>query len=157
MTDLAAVLAATPICRDLSEPEVQRIAAEGRIEHWASGSTMLEEGTTGPRLVILLEGRVDVLKRDKGGHEHPIASLGPGSVMGEVSLLLQSARSATVRASEPLTVFAMERPVFQEMIDEGDLGALDRRPPEAGRVLEGTERAAVALGFLRLRFRRCCC
>lgn len=121
---LADVLLATPLCRDLTRDEVLRIVQEGRVERWPAGATVMEEGSAGPRLVILLEGRVAILKSDDQGGQHLLVELGPGSVLGEVSLLLESTRTATARALEPLRVFAMERAGFQAMIDEGDPAAL---------------------------------
>lgn len=124
MNDVAPTLAATPLCRDLSADEVARIADEGRIEHWPEGSIVLEEGDAGQRLVIVLDGHASVVKRDRSGAEHEIARLGPGAVLGEMGLLLERTRSATVRALLPLRVFAMDRDVFREMVDAGDPAAL---------------------------------
>lgn len=121
---LADVLAVTPICRGLTRDEVLRIADEGRVEHWPAGSTVIEEGSIGLRLVILLEGRVSILKSGTDGAEHELTELGPGGVIGEVSLLLQTPRTATARAIEPLRLFAMERQQFQEMVECGDIAAL---------------------------------
>jgi CRP/FNR family cyclic AMP-dependent transcriptional regulator len=122
--ELVDVLARTPLCRDLSREEVVRFAEEGRVEHWPPGSLVLEEGTLGPRLIVLLDGRVRVTKHDGGGAEHVIAELGPGAVLGEISLLLQVPHAATVRAITELRVLAVERVTFEEMVAAGDLAAL---------------------------------
>jgi len=93
-------------------------------EHWPEGSVVMEEGTQGPRVVVLLDGRVQIFKRGDDGQERKIAEVGPGGVLGEVSLLHDRPRSATVRAAEPLRVFAMDRSTFQEMVEDGDPAAL---------------------------------
>lgn len=146
---LADVLALTPICRELTRDEVLRIADEGRVEYWPAGSTVIEEGSVGPRLVILLEGRVEILKVDTEGTQHQLTELGAGGVLGEVSLLLQSPRTATARALEPLQVFAMERQQFQEMVESGDIAALKMgfalARALAGRITEQNRRVVELL------------
>jgi CRP-like cAMP-binding protein len=73
---------------------------------------------------VLLEGRVLVVKRDADGRDQTIAEVGPGGVLGEMSLLHEQPRSATVRAAQPLRVFAMDRGTFLEMVEDGDPAAL---------------------------------
>ena len=122
--DLADILAATPLCRQLSPDEVLRISEAGRIEYWPEGSLVLEEGTHGPRMIVVLEGHVQVRKRDRAGSEHVLDELGPGAVLGEMSLLLQQPRSATVLAETALRVFAIEQSVFLDLAAQGDPAAL---------------------------------
>jgi len=122
--DLPSQLGATALCQGLTRSELVRVAESGRVEHWPEGSVVMEEGTQGPRVVVLLDGRVQILKRSDDGRERKIAEVGPGGVLGEVGLLHDRPRSATVRASEPLRVFAMDRSTFQEMVEDGDPAAL---------------------------------
>jgi CRP-like cAMP-binding protein len=116
-------LAKTPMFRDLSEDEVTRIVDVGRVEYWQEGKLVLEEGSSGPRMMVLLEGTVEILRRDPTGVQRQIAELGPGEILGEMSLLLDMSRTATVRAKTALRVFAMDRAAFQDLIDAGDPAA----------------------------------
>jgi CRP/FNR family cyclic AMP-dependent transcriptional regulator len=149
MADLADVLASTPLCRDLTRDEVERIADEGRVERWAAGSLVLEEGSVGPRIVVLLEGKVSISKRDANGQDHVIAEMGPGAVLGEMSLLLHQPHSATVRALDALRLFAMERSAFEEMVAGGDPAAL-KMGVALGRAVAGrlTEQNGRIVGLL---------
>ena len=122
--EIVRALAATPLCSGLDDDELHRLAGEGRVEHWAEGAVVMEEGAVGPRLVVLLSGEVEVLKRDGDGAERVLARVGPGAVLGEMSLLLESPRTATVRAVSPLRVFAMDHTAFQAMVADGDPAAL---------------------------------
>jgi len=124
MDDLARLLGATALCRGLSRAELLRVAEAGRVERWPRGATVMEEGAQGPRVVVLLEGRVDVVKRDADGQDRVLAEVGAGGVLGEMALLHDEPRSATVRAAESLRVFAIDRHTFQEMIEDGDPAAL---------------------------------
>lgn len=64
----------------------------------AAGSVLFEEGDPADGVAAILEGRVEVLKQGR-----ILATLGPGSVLGELSLFVPSAsRTATARASTPV-------------------------------------------------------
>jgi len=67
----------------------------------AAGTVLLAEGTTSGRIYILAEGALEVARGDT-----QIAVVSePGSIFGEMSLLLESAHTATVRAATPALVY----------------------------------------------------
>jgi len=125
MTDeILSALHQTELLQPLSADEVGRLAEVGRIEYWQEDALVLEEGATGPRMMVILDGQVEVLRRDNGGVQRAIARLGPGDVLGEMSLLLELPRTATVRALSDLKVFAMDRQAFLEMVELSDPSVL---------------------------------
>ena len=120
----ASMLADLPLFRGFDDDEIDRIALAGRVERWSSGSLVMEEGDAGPRLIVILEGRVAVLKSDGAGGEHVLSEVAAGSVLGEMSLLTGAPRNASVRAVDSLRVFAMDRTVFDGMVADGDPAAM---------------------------------
>jgi CRP-like cAMP-binding protein len=68
------------------------------------GTILLSEGETSGRLYILARGSLEVLR---GDIRVAVASE-PGSVFGEMSVLLKRPHTATVRATSPVTVFVFE-------------------------------------------------
>jgi CRP-like cAMP-binding protein len=63
-----------------------------------AGSTLFEEGDPFDGVAVVIEGDVEVLK-----HGRVLATLGPGSLLGELSVFVPSAsRTATARAASPL-------------------------------------------------------
>ena len=63
-----------------------------------AGSTLFEEGDAADGVASIVEGTVEILKRGR-----VLATLGPGTVVGELSMFVPSAtRSATARASTPV-------------------------------------------------------
>lgn len=150
MTDAAETLRDIPLFAGLPEADLERIAEVGRIEYWQEGALILEEGAIGPRMMVILTGRVEVLRRDRGGVQRSIAELGEREILGEMSLLLDLPRTATVRAAADLKVFAMDRAAFLELVEAGDsaclkLGfALSR--VLAGRLIKLNDRVADLLG-----------
>jgi CRP/FNR family transcriptional regulator, cyclic AMP receptor protein len=68
------------------------------------GTVLLSEGETSGRLYVLAEGAVEVLRGDT-----QVAVVDePGSVFGEMSVLLKRPHTATVRAATPITVFVFD-------------------------------------------------
>jgi CRP-like cAMP-binding protein len=74
------------------------------VQQFAPGTVLLSEGETSGRLYVLAEGSVEVLRGDT-----PVAVIGdPGSVFGEMSVLLSRPHTATVRAASPVGAFVFE-------------------------------------------------
>lgn len=77
------------------DADLDQLDAETSRRDAAAGSTLFEEGDPADGLYAVLEGRVEVASRGR-----VLATLGPGSVLGELSVFLPSAtRTATARAS----------------------------------------------------------
>jgi hypothetical protein len=77
---------------------MDQLLRETTMSDAAAGSTLFEEGDPADGVAAILEGRVEVLK-----HGRSLATLGPGSVLGELSVFVPSAsRTATARAISPV-------------------------------------------------------
>ncbi len=74
--------------------------------------TIVEEGLPGDYMYIVREGRVKVTKRSEDGREKIMDYLGPGDFFGEMTLLDQAPRSASVETLEPVRLFALSRNDF---------------------------------------------
>jgi CRP-like cAMP-binding protein len=77
------------------DEDMAQLSRETTMSDAAAGSTLFEEGDPTDGVAAILEGTVEVLK-----HGRILATLGPGSVLGELSVFLPAAsRTATARAS----------------------------------------------------------
>ena len=93
--DLIERLRAVPFFRDLPADTLAAIADELELETHPVGTMVFREGDAADAMYLVEGGQVDVVD-----HQHaPIASLGPGSFVGEIALLLGEPRSAGLRAS----------------------------------------------------------
>ena len=73
-------------------------------QDFAPGTILLSEGDTSGKLYVLAEGTVEVLRGDT-----PVAIVGgPGSIFGEMSVLLNRPHTATVRAASQVSAFVFD-------------------------------------------------
>lgn len=115
MTSRVEYLQRVPLLRDLEERELAGVAARSREEVFLPGTDIVEIGEPGDRLYIILGGSAQVLYPGGSG-EFELARLGPGDFFGEMALLNDSPRSATVRAVKPVRSLVLERDDFRELV-----------------------------------------
>src|SRR5262245_61780135 len=111
------------LCRTLAPQELAAMAAIASTRVVDAGGELFREGDAGDGLYLVVEGEVSVVKRGAGG-EHALAKLGPGGVLGEMSLITADARSATGRALTRSTVLHLPATEFRALLDAGSLAAL---------------------------------
>jgi len=80
--------------------------------------SLCKEGEAGDELFFLLRGAVEVLKEDTGGQERPLGTIKAPAILGHMSLVDRSARSATCRAMGPVVVATLDRAGFDALFDE---------------------------------------
>ena len=101
----------------LSQEEREMLAAKARLIELGPMERITIQGQPGSSLFILFEGNLEVLVRQKDGHDIHVASLQKGAVFGEISFLTGAERSSTVRALEKATVIELHsnhlRPIIQ--------------------------------------------
>jgi NADH:quinone reductase (non-electrogenic) len=86
-----------------------------RREYFEPGQVIFREGDRGDWLYVVTEGEVEVLRTVPGLGEQPVRRLGPGECFGEIALVSDLPRSATVRAVSASNVLAVDREAFQAM------------------------------------------
>jgi CRP-like cAMP-binding protein/Zn-dependent protease len=99
-------------CFALLEPdELAEVLRAGEWRRIAPGETVIEEGEAGDAFYAVGSGQFDVLE---GGER--IATLGPGDFFGEVALLLDVPRTATIVARTPARVYRLDRDGFDRLV-----------------------------------------
>ena len=116
-------LRATTLCRLLAPAEVDAIAAIVEERRFTAGQELFHEGEPGDGVYLVVSGEVDVVKGGKGA-ERSLARLGPGGVLGEMSLLTNDTRSATGRARAETMTLRIPAARFRGLLGEGSGAAL---------------------------------
>lgn len=100
-------------------PEARaRVAACCREERYEFGDVVVQEGAPGDAYFILIEGRARVYKRGDDGQEIPLNVLRPGDEFGEMALIEEGVRTASVRCSSSVRLFRLDRVDFHRILSE---------------------------------------
>jgi CRP-like cAMP-binding protein len=111
--DLDQQLASVPLLAGL-EPKVrQRLAKIGKRRTYQAEEIVVREGTTGTALYIVLSGKARVEREEK-----TIAELGTGDFFGELALIEEHPRTATVVASEQTECLLFVAWEFTSLLEE---------------------------------------
>ena len=97
--------------RDISPSMIQKLWNRFSIEELPQGTTIIKEGETGDKFYAIVEGEVVVLKEEK-----EVATLGPGKYFGEIALLKEIPRTATVVSKIPIKLISLKKQDFIEII-----------------------------------------
>lgn len=102
--------------KDLSDQEILLVANACHEERHSSGDILFLEGSAADRCYIVLEGRVEVWKDYNEAKPSLLGVHGPGHFFGELALLDELPRSATVVARENARVLFLYREDFRNLI-----------------------------------------
>lgn len=100
---------------NLAAADIDVIAAACEERMLLTGEDLFSEGDNGDSLWIIQSGRVDVYKNIRGDIDRTLASLGAGDVIGEMSFIDQSRRSAGARTAEASEFLVLTRTAFQNV------------------------------------------
>ncbi|MGA7979441.1 MAG: cation:proton antiporter [Chromatiaceae bacterium] len=102
-------IAELPLLRGLSASSLARIAERAAVVGYLLGDTIIGQDERGDALYVLVRGRATVSRRGQGAAETVVAHLEPGDFFGEIALLEDQVRTATVRASQPCILVRITR------------------------------------------------
>jgi CRP-like cAMP-binding protein len=145
----AALLATVPFFALLDEEERATLAAQVEVVQHPKGHVLFTVGDPGDSLYIIRTGTVEVFVRNDTGHRIVLETAGPRDFFGEMSLLDDAPRSATVRALSDAKILALSRSDFLNVM---------RRSPDVAmavvqeltRRLRDTDEQASSLSFQRV-------
>ncbi len=112
-----------PLFSACSTKDLEKIAKAGDEVVMPTGSLIVDQGQTGREAFVIIAGTAIVKRNGK-----KVANLGPGSVVGELSLLDHGPRTATVVAETDVTLFVISQRHFLGVID--DVPALAHKLPK---------------------------
>ncbi len=106
-----ALLRGVPIFAPLSLTVIEQIATDVERVSFAAGSDVMRQGDPGECYFLIEDGTVEIIHDGSS-----IATLGPGDGFGEIALLREVPRTATVRATTALELLRLQRAAFLEAV-----------------------------------------
>jgi CRP-like cAMP-binding protein len=146
-----AKLPTLPLFSALAPELLTRLLKAVRVEEISGGNEIVRQGDVGSEAFVVARGLLRVVRRE-GGDETLLAQLGPGAIFGEMALISEAPRSASVIALEPTQLLVLdraelERAAMQEKALAQELSAFCRARMQANlarhaRVLSGLSSSA---------------
>src|SRR5438034_10392887 len=105
------LLARVPLFSSLSKRHLKNVAELTKEERFAEKETIAEEGQPGDDFYVLVEGEARVVRRGR-----TINRLMPGDFFGEIALLDEGPRTATIIAETPVSLLSLNRKPFHAVL-----------------------------------------
>lgn len=102
-------LARCHICRYIQKDHLQAFMDSGTMRMLQAGMRLFDEGQPGESMFAILSGGISIKKRGKDGQEETLTSLGPGEIVGEMSMVDRQPRSAGAVVFADATLFELNR------------------------------------------------
>jgi len=113
------LLRKVPMFASASKQELGRIAAIAKQEEYPQGATLVHEGTHDDGFFIVLQGEVDVRRRAR-----LLWTLRRGDFFGEIGLIANSPRTASVTTGTPVEALRVDGKDFKKLLSESPTLAL---------------------------------
>lgn len=128
------VLAGVPLFSGLSKKELAEIARNVTEVEFVRGEFLMHEGEVGLEAFVILDGTVSVRRKGR-----KLAEATAGAVLGEMSIITDHRRNATVKAETFVTALLMSRREFNAVLDEHPQVAVKILRSVATRLAESVE------------------
>lgn len=141
MNTILDFLRRVPLFTGLPEEDLERLCRMMAEVSLAAGEELFAEGDPGDRAYIIVSGELEVIKAT-GGRPILLSVRGAGDVIGEMAILEDAPRNATVRARSAVLLYAIDHQHFEDLLATS---------PTASRVLLNTVLARFRSTSLLLR------
>ncbi len=106
-----------PIFQNVENGLLEEIASLFVTESYPADRVVVREGTPGNRFYLIAHGQVSVVKKDIDGKPKTVGVLEDGDYFGEIALIKNIPRSATIRTMTPCVMLSLHRDIFQNLLD----------------------------------------
>ncbi|HEB90344.1 MAG TPA: Crp/Fnr family transcriptional regulator [Deltaproteobacteria bacterium] len=139
--DVVDSLRTIPLFRRVSEGDLEELASHLIERRFPKNATVVEEGLPGDYMYVIREGRAKVTKASEDGREKIMNFLEAGAFFGDMALLGDETRSASVKTLEESTLLALSRRDFIDLLRQSPDMALAVIEELANRLRETNEQA----------------
>lgn len=118
----------------LSPKGLADATSRSRAVSFTAGQTIVEQGAAADCMYVVRSGEVEVLRRRPDGRQRVIATLGAGDHFGEIGLIKELRRTASVRARTGVELLELPLDAFRAIIESSEPVAGDMRGVVEGRL-----------------------
>jgi len=118
MIDIANLILLSSLGAELSEDEAQALSALMSPRELADGDYLISEGTVDDSLHVVVEGKLEVVKKTAGDEEASLAILRQGDLAGELSFIDGHEHTVGLRALTHSQVLSLKREEFERIVDD---------------------------------------
>ncbi len=104
--------------------EIEELIANSQVRAYESGTVLCRENAVEDRFYMILEGEVEVTKVINNSEARMLKTLGPGDFFGEMALIHNAPRAATVTAKSPLTTLELDKAGFDRVLNNSSSVAM---------------------------------
>ncbi len=140
----AELLRKLPLFSELDGLQIQQVAAQLQEQNLEAETVFIRQGEIGEEFYVIESGRVQVFVTENG-QEQVVVERGPGEYVGEIALLLEVPRTASVRTLAPTRLLALSRQGFERLV-HSQLQVSQRLERETSRRMIDLNRLASAGG-----------
>lgn len=116
--DLVTLLSDVPIFSGLGAPAIERLGSILSIYEVRPAVTLVREGEEGDFMMLLMQGVIDILRRNRHDYPSRIAVAHAGQALGEMSMLDGEPRFSSCVALEPSRIAVLTKDEFQQLAAE---------------------------------------
>jgi CRP-like cAMP-binding protein len=128
--------------------EIEDLIANSQVHTYSPGSVLCRENAIEDRFYMILEGEVEVSKSINNQEARLLKTLGPGDFFGEMALIHNAPRAATVTAKSALTALELDKTSFNRVLHNSTSVALAMVSEISNRLRSNDE---LAVDDLRMR------
>jgi uncharacterized membrane protein len=130
------ILREIPLFSLLDQEEMRVLANNLDERDYSAGQMIIQQGDPGSTMFVVARGKVELFLRDRGDQRVTIATVEPGDLFGELSLLDDEPRSASAIAVERSLIYVIDRHDLQMLVTAHPPAALDMMAILGRRVRE---------------------
>lgn len=106
-----------PMFRDIDPSRLKLLAFTSERIRFSAGQKFFSQGDAADAAYVILEGKADVVLSNKGA-DVKVAELGRNAIVGEMGILADTPRTATVVAAEASSALRIDKRVFLELLTQ---------------------------------------
>src|SRR4051812_30747300 len=115
LKDEVQTLRQVPLFSRVAPAKLKLLAFASDRVSYRAGETLFFQGDPGDAAYVILAGKADVLNESPGG-QIKVAELGFNTIVGEIAILCNTSRTATVKASMPLEALRIRKEDFLKLL-----------------------------------------